>query len=65
MIHSVIICDGCGDEAQTPGTVYGRWRAHVARNELKELGWTVGKHGTDWCPSCRRLPSEEQQQTED
>ena len=62
MIFSVIICDGCGDEAQTPGTVYGRWRAHRARSELRdEQGWAVGQiNGTDWCPSCRDLSGKEQ-----
>jgi hypothetical protein len=62
MIYSVVVCDGCGEEGQVgcgeegqvKGKSYGRWRAHVARNELKELGWEVGrKHGTDFCPECR------------
>ena len=60
MIHSVIVCDGCGEEAQTPGIAYGRWRAHVARNELRELGWTTGKHGTDWCSECRKSTNKEE-----
>lgn len=62
MIYSLIICDGCGEDGPVSGKAFGRWRAHVARNELNELGWIVGKHGTDWCPDCRKSTHQKQKQ---
>ena len=53
MIHSEIRCDGCGIVGSAKGQAYARWRAHVAREELRNRGWRVAcLRGKDYCPIC-------------
>lgn len=53
MIISLIVCDDCKKVGPVPGEVYGTWRAHRARHELKDLGWSVGRPlGQDLCERC-------------
>jgi hypothetical protein len=54
MIHSEIRCDTCGRVVNVSGlSVTGRWRAHIARDSLRGLGWDVGlPGGRDKCAPC-------------
>lgn len=59
VIHNEVRCDGCGKVEAVDGMARGRWRAHIAREQLKAMGWAVGlEGGKDLCPECRkkRLP---------
>ena len=58
MIHNEIRCDNCGKVAPVDGKAYGRWRAHVARDQAKHgHGWRVGDDGgKDFCPHCIHAP---------
>ena len=60
MIHQEIRCDECGKVGTGNGTsAYGRWRAHVARQNLHASGWDVGlKGGRDVCAHCAHAPDD-------
>jgi len=57
-----IICDGCNQVHSRFGWSRGPTRrpVHQLRNDLRKLGWSVGRPGgEDLCPDCRWAKLEE------